>query len=42
MNTKNLKSKQVRWAQELFWYHFWIDYYQGKINEVTDIFFRYF
>ena len=26
INTKSLSSKQVRWAQELFYYHFQIDY----------------
>ena len=24
INTKSLSFKQVRWAQELFWYYFWI------------------
>ena len=32
MDTKSLSSKQVRWAQELFRYYFWIDYCQGKAN----------
>ena len=26
INTKSLSSCQVQWAQELSWYHFWIDY----------------
>ncbi len=26
MNTKSLSSRQVRWAQKLSKYHFWIDY----------------
>ncbi len=26
MDTKNLSSRQVYWAQELSWYHFQIDY----------------
>ena len=33
MNTKNLSSRQVHWAQELSRYHFQIDYCQGKANE---------
>ena len=36
MDTKNLSSRQVRWAQELFCYHFWIDYCQGKANRAAD------
>ena len=30
MDTKSLSFCQVRWAQELFRYHFRIDYRQGK------------
>ena len=32
MDTKSLSSRQVRWAQKLFCYHFQIDYCQGKAN----------
>ena len=32
IDTKNLSSKQVRWAQKLFCYHFQIDYCQNKAN----------
>ena len=32
MNTKSLSSGEVRWVQEIFWYHFQIDYHQGKGN----------
>ena len=41
MDTKSLSSRQVRWAQELFCYHFQIDYYQGKANRVADALSRY-
>ena len=41
METKSLSSRQVRWGQKLFCYHFQIDYCQGKINGVTDALFRY-
>ncbi len=36
MDTKNLSSRQVRWAQELSRYHFRIDYRQGKANAAAD------
>ena len=36
MDTKSLSSRQVRWAQELFRYHFRIDYCQGKANGAGD------
>ena len=36
IDTKSLSSCQVQWAQKLFWYHFQIDYYQGKANGVVD------
>ena len=39
MNTKNLTSRQVRWAQELFRYHFRIDYCQSKVNRAADALF---
>ena len=35
-DTKSLSSKQVCWAQELFCYHFQIDYCQGKANGSAD------
>ncbi len=39
MDTKNLSSRQVRWAQELSWYHFQIDYRQRKANAAADALF---
>ena len=36
METKNLSSGQVWWAQELSQYHFRIHYYQGKANGAVD------
>ena len=36
MNTNSLSSRQVRWAQELSWYHFQIDHRQGKANAAAD------
>ena len=41
MNMKSLSSKQVRWAQKLFYYHFQIDYHQGKANGAVDALSRY-
>ena len=41
MNTKSLSSKQVCWAQELSYYHFWVDYCQGKANRATNALFQY-
>ncbi len=41
MDTKSLSSRQVRWAQEFFWYHFRIDYRQGKANGAADDLFRF-
>ena len=41
MKTKNLSSKQVRWAQELSCYHFRIDYRQDKANGAADALSRY-
>ena len=32
IDMKSLSSRQVRWAQELSYYHFQIDYCQGKAN----------
>ena len=36
MDIKSLSFKQVRWAQKLFYYHFQIDYYQGKANKAVN------
>ena len=41
METKNLSSRQVRWAQKLSRYHFRIDYRQGKANGAADALSRY-
>ena len=42
MIMKSLNSRQVRWAQELFRYHFQIDYCQGKANGAADVLSQYF
>ena len=39
IETKNLSSRQVHWAQELSKYHFRIDYYQDKVNNAADTLF---
>ena len=41
MDTKSLSSRQVCWAQELFWYYFQIDYCQGKANAAADALSRF-
>ena len=41
INTKSLSSRQVRWAQELIRYPFWIDYYQSKVNGAVDALSRF-
>ena len=41
MDTKSLRSRQVRWAQKLSRYHFCIDYRQGKANGAADALSRY-
>ena len=41
INMKNLSSRQVRWAQELFRYHFRIDYCQSKANKAADALSRF-
>ena len=41
MDTKSLSFKQVRWAQKLSRYHFWIDYKYGKANWVADTLSQY-
>ena len=42
MDIKSLSSRQVRWAQKLSRYHFWIDYCQDKANGAADALFRFF
>ena len=41
MDTKSLSSKQVRWAQELFQYHFRIDYRQSKANAAVNALWKF-
>ena len=41
MDTKSLSSRQVCWAQELFQYHFRIDYRQSKANGAADALSRF-
>ena len=41
MDTKNLSSRQVCWAQELSQYHFRINYCQGKANAAADALSRF-
>ena len=41
MDTKSLSSCQVRWAQQLSCYYFWIDYCQGKANGAADALSRF-
>ena len=41
MDTKSLNSKQIRLAQKLSYYHFQIDYCQGKANGATNVLFYY-
>ncbi len=41
MDTKCLSSRQVCWAQKLSWYHFQIDYRQGKANAAADALSRF-
>ena len=41
MDTKSPNSHQIQWAQELSYYHFRIDYRQGKANAVANALFRY-
>ena len=42
IDTKNLSSRQVRWAQELSWYYFQIDYCQSKANVAADALSKFF
>ena len=42
MKTKSLSSCQVRWAQELLQYHFWVNYCQGKANRAADALSQFF
>ncbi len=39
IDMKSLSSCQVHGAQELSWYHFWIDYCQAKANAMADALF---
>ena len=41
IDMKNLSSRQICWAQELFWYHFQIDYSQRKANTTADALSRF-
>ena len=41
IDIKSLSSRQVYWAQKIFWYYFQIDYCQGKVNEATNILSQY-
>ena len=41
MDIKSLSSRQIRWAQKLSCYHFWIDYHQGKANAAADALSRF-
>ena len=41
MDMKSLSFCQVRWAQELFRYHFRINYRQGKPNKTVDALSRF-
>ena len=36
MDTNRVSSREFRWAQELFWYNFQIDYRQNKANAAAD------
>lgn len=42
MNTKNLSSRQVCWAQKSSQYDFRINYYQDKANTIADTLFCFF
>jgi hypothetical protein len=37
MTTKVLNPRQVRWAEELAWFNFWIAYTPSKDNGRADI-----
>ena len=41
MDIKSLSFRQVCWAQKLFYYHFQIDYCQGKANRAADALSQY-
>ena len=41
IDTKSLIARQVCWAQELYRYHFWIDYCQGKANGAANTLSQY-
>ena len=42
MDIKSLSFRQIRWAQELSWYHFQIDYCQEKAHRAADALSRFF
>ena len=42
METKNLSSKQIRWAQKLSCYYFQINYYLDKANRAANALSQYF
>lgn len=42
MDTKNLSFYQVKWAYELFWYHFHNYYYPKMANKVAHMLFYIF
>ena len=41
MDMKNLGSRQIRWAQKFFRYHFKMDYRQVKANAAADALSRF-
>ena len=41
MDTKSLSFRQVCWAQEHSYYHFCLNYQQGKANGATDALSQY-
>ena len=41
IDTKSLSSRQIRWVQKLFYYHFQIDYCQGKASAAADALLRF-
>lgn len=41
IDIKSLYSRQVHWNHKQFQYYFQINYYQGKVNRVTDALSKY-
>ena len=41
IDIRSLSSRQVRWAQKIFWYYFQIDYHQRKANGATNTLSQY-